>query len=264
MGRALAAAFAAIVLAACSEQAAPPATQPAPTPSFHQLEGHEIWGACTNGEAPTVVYLHGLGADSTTFHLLAPLVDKAVPEVRECSYDRVNAGRSSLDPAPRPLSAAVTELEAFLADEDVEGPLVLVGSSYGGLLSVAYAGKHPEMVKGIVLADCPLPFEPGLFDQAQKKALTQRLFENPEHVDIWEAYATAGANPLPDVPVVYVDARQDTLVTVQDVPSAQYDAALAAYIESLPQGKLVRSASTHRTVADTDEFLEAVVAQLSG
>lgn len=261
MLRVVLAATAAVLLAACAQETAlePEAT---PTPRFHHIDGHKIWGVCTEGDGPTVVYLHALDADAATFALLAPRIAEAAPDVRQCSFDRVNTGNSSFDTAPRPLTSAVAELEAFLADENVDGPLVLVGQSYGGLVAIAYAGAHPERTQALVIGDSPLPFEADLL-RGERRAAVRELFRgNKEHVDLFDAYATAGANPLPAVPFVYVDATQDVLPTVIQVPDAEYQRALKAYVDALPQGRLVRSPSTHNTVINSAEFFDAILDQL--
>ncbi|HET7690179.1 MAG TPA: alpha/beta hydrolase [Nocardioidaceae bacterium] len=260
MLRALAAG-AALLLAACSPEA-PPEVQAPPTPRFHDIDGHKIWGVCTAGGGPTVVYLHALDADSSTFATVAQRVAKAEPDVRQCSFDRVNTGASSFDTARRPLTAAVAELEAFLDDEGVDGPLVLVGQSYGGLVALAYAGAHPDRTQAMVIGDSPLPFEAELLRGSRRDSVRELFRGNRERVDLFEAYATAGSHPVPDVPLVYVDATQDVLPTVLQVPAAEYERALTAYVDALPQGRLVRSPSVHNTVINSSEFLAAILDQL--
>jgi len=39
----------------------------------------------------------------------------------------------------------------------VEAPVALVGSSYGGLVCLDFAARHPELVTSLVLLDAPLP-----------------------------------------------------------------------------------------------------------
>jgi 3-oxoadipate enol-lactonase len=39
----------------------------------------------------------------------------------------------------------------------VEAPVALVGASYGGLVCVDFAARHPELVTALVLLDAPLP-----------------------------------------------------------------------------------------------------------
>ena len=261
MLRVLLAVTAALLLAACAQETAPE-PEATPTPRFHQIDGNKIWGVCTEGGDPTVVYLHALDADSATFALVAQRVAREAPDVRQCSFDRVNTGNSSFATARRPLTAAVDELEAFLADEGVDGPVVLVGQSYGGLVAVAYAGAHTEQTHALVIGDSPLPFEADLLRGSRADAVRELFRSNKEHVDLFEAYATAGSRPLPDVPFVYVDATEDVLPTVEQVPDAEYQRALRAYVDALPQGSLVRSRSLHNTVINSPEFFAAILDQL--
>jgi pimeloyl-ACP methyl ester carboxylesterase len=49
------------------------------------------------------------------------------------------------------------KLEALLADKD---PLILVGSSFGGLMAAVYAGRHEQRVKRMILLAPALAMEP--------------------------------------------------------------------------------------------------------
>ena len=49
------------------------------------------------------------------------------------------------------------KLEKLLADKD---PLILVGSSYGGLMAAVYSGRHEQRVKRMILLAPALAMEP--------------------------------------------------------------------------------------------------------
>jgi 3-oxoadipate enol-lactonase len=49
------------------------------------------------------------------------------------------------------------ELPADLTETVGDEPVVLVGSSYGGLVCLDFAARHPERVTDLVLLDAPLP-----------------------------------------------------------------------------------------------------------
>jgi pimeloyl-ACP methyl ester carboxylesterase len=51
------------------------------------------------------------------------------------------------------------ELRRQRLDEplSVDGPVALVGSSYGGLVCLDFAARHPDLVTELVLLDAPLP-----------------------------------------------------------------------------------------------------------
>src|SRR5918997_5624336 len=48
-------------------------------------------------------------------------------------------------------------LESDLADAVGGEPAALVGASYGGLVCLDFAARHPELVTALVLLDTPLP-----------------------------------------------------------------------------------------------------------
>ena len=73
-------------------------------------------------------------------------------------YDQRGTGASKrLQPgAPQSMDAQVADLEAVRAKLGLD-KVALVGDSYGGLLSMAYAASHPEHVAKLVLSDSPGP-----------------------------------------------------------------------------------------------------------
>jgi len=101
--------------------------------------------------APTVVLEAGLATESGDWQ---PVADGVAAFTRVLWYDR--AGRGASDPAPRPRSAAalVDDLHALLHMPGVrDGPVVLVGHSFGGLLVRLYAHRHRRDVAALVLVE---------------------------------------------------------------------------------------------------------------
>src|SRR5205807_4571886 len=67
-------------------------------------------------------------------------------------YDRRTVPRRG--PVPTHDSAQiVTDLHALLDAIQVDGPLVLVGHSWGGAVIRQYAATSPDVVKGLVFVD---------------------------------------------------------------------------------------------------------------
>jgi proline iminopeptidase len=111
------------------------------------------------GPAGTVLTLHG-GPGATHDYLLA-LSDLARHGYRIVYYDQLGCGRSELAKgvAEYSIDRDVADLEELRQTLGL-GRIHLIGSSYGGLLAIAYALAHPEPLKTLVsasgLADVPL------------------------------------------------------------------------------------------------------------
>lgn len=102
--------------------------------------------------SPTVVIEPGLGADAADW---AEVQQGIAGFTRVLRYDRAGCGGS--DPPPRlPRSAAdlVGDLHALLHTPGLrDGPCVLAGHSFGGLLARLYAHVHARDVAGLVLVE---------------------------------------------------------------------------------------------------------------
>jgi pimeloyl-ACP methyl ester carboxylesterase len=102
------------------------------------------------GAGPTVVMAAGGGTPSVVSY---GLQDKIAAFARVCSYDRPGLGWS--DPASRPMTLDdhVGDLDRLLTGGGISGPVVLVPESFGAIVSIAFAERHPERVAGIVFVD---------------------------------------------------------------------------------------------------------------
>ena len=98
--------------------------------------------------SPTVVLDAASGTPSTTW---TPILPALAAHTRVIAYDRAGLGAS--DPV-RALTArsSVEDLLALLRAAG-EGPCVLVGNSWGGLLAQLAARVAPDLVAGLVLVD---------------------------------------------------------------------------------------------------------------
>ncbi|GCD90999.1 alpha/beta fold hydrolase [Nocardioides sp. LS1] len=149
----------ALVLAGCGGSAAPsdpnsPAASASPTGGATPSVAAEGLAMDCRGEGrPVVVLEAGLDTDSSTFDSLA---DRLARRHRVCTYDRAGIGQSpplaAGDPDPWP-GAAADALAATLADHGEQAPYVVLGWSYGGLVTQAFATRHPDLVAGVVLED---------------------------------------------------------------------------------------------------------------
>jgi pimeloyl-ACP methyl ester carboxylesterase len=98
----------------------------------------------------TVILDAGNGETSLTWTLVQPEVAKFT---RVCAYDRAGYAWSDASPKPRSVPVMVDELHALLKWAGIQGPIVLVGHSLGGIIARQYALKYSRDVSGVVLVD---------------------------------------------------------------------------------------------------------------
>jgi pimeloyl-ACP methyl ester carboxylesterase len=120
-------------------------------------EGRELAITCWGQQEPTII-IEGGDPDGRDNFGGTSFVRALVSGGRVCLYDRAGGGDS--DPAPnekRDVDDVADDLHALLAAARVDGPKVLVGSSFGGALVANYAARHSEDVVGVVLIDVSAP-----------------------------------------------------------------------------------------------------------
>src|SRR3712207_3112155 len=102
---------------------------------------------------PPVVLVHGLGGSHLNWDLLAPLLR---PHARVLALDLPGFGRSEAGDRRTTVQENVGVLDRFLTE--VAGPpVVLVGNSMGGMISILETARSPEKVSGLVLLDPAVP-----------------------------------------------------------------------------------------------------------
>ncbi|HET7034731.1 MAG TPA: alpha/beta hydrolase [Thermomicrobiaceae bacterium] len=116
------------------------------------------------GEAPATVYLHGLGsASSADFPRIAR--DPRLASHGALLIDLLGFGFSDRPAAfPHTLEAHV-ETVARLLDHLSLRQCHVVGHSMGGSIAIALAAARPDLVSGLVVAECNLDPEDATFSQ---------------------------------------------------------------------------------------------------
>ena len=124
-------------------------------------DGRRLNLTCWGEGSPTVVLESGHpdGAGISDFGGRGAAFTRALAaETRVCAYGR--AGWDGSDPAPnepRTADDVIGDLHNLLGAAGVDGPYVMVGSSFGGMVSTYYAATYPDDVVGVVLLDVPAP-----------------------------------------------------------------------------------------------------------
>jgi pimeloyl-ACP methyl ester carboxylesterase len=118
------------------------------------IGGRRLHLDCRGSGSPAVVLIPGAGETSAAWGWVAPPVAQVT---RVCTFDRAGRGWSDAAPAPQDGNDLADELHTLLERGGVEGPVVLVGHSFGGLYLQAFAARHPAQVAGAVLLDSTHP-----------------------------------------------------------------------------------------------------------
>lgn len=99
--------------------------------------------------SPPVVLEAGLGEPASLAY--AGVLSAIAEQVRVIAYDRAGIGAS--DPAPQvTVTSQVSDLAAIAAAAG-DGPCILAGHSWGGLLVLLAAAQYPDLIAGLVLID---------------------------------------------------------------------------------------------------------------
>jgi len=114
------------------------------------IGGRRLAMTCTGAGSPAVILETGLGAESRDW---AAVQDSISTVTRVVRYDRANRGASDPAPGPRTALDMVADLRRMLRAAEIDGPYLLVGHSFGGLIVRVYAQRHGDEVAGVVLAD---------------------------------------------------------------------------------------------------------------
>ena len=111
----------------------------------------------------------------------------------------------------------VADVDGVLEALGEDGPLILLGASFGGLVAGAYAVAHPDRVAGILLLDAGIPDDFAIevrhdFDRMCLAANRHTdAFETLEKIDNCRLarWAYDRRDREPSVPLTYLAAQQD-------------------------------------------------------
>jgi lipase len=128
---------------------------------------------------PQILAVHGLTGHGLRWQTLAT---KHLPEFAIAAPDLIGHGRSSWA-APWNIDANVDALAALL-DADAEGPVLVVGHSFGGAVALNLAAARPDLVAALVLLDPAVGLDGGW-----TRDIADEMFASPDYTDRDEARA---------------------------------------------------------------------------
>lgn len=121
-----------------------------PPGELFDVDGSQMHLLCVGEGAPTVVLESGLLNGVHAWKAVQPSISQTT---QTCAYDRAGLGYSEPVDAPVQAEQVAQRLHKLLNAAGIEGDLVLVGASIGGLHVRQFAHQYPARVRGMVLVD---------------------------------------------------------------------------------------------------------------
>jgi pimeloyl-ACP methyl ester carboxylesterase len=130
-----------------------------PPSRFADLDGPVHYVGWDGPPGRTFVLVHGLGGSLLSWLAVAPVLAR---HGRVLALDLPGFGRSDRDGRRSRVSDLRATLSRFV-DEVAGGPVVLVGNSMGGGISMLEAALEPSVVEALVLSNSVFPWKRGSF-----------------------------------------------------------------------------------------------------
>jgi pimeloyl-ACP methyl ester carboxylesterase len=125
-------------------------------------DGRHINLVCSGAGSPTVILTAGLNDWSIAWQRVQPEVARIT---RVCSWDRAGFGFSDPRRDALDIARSARDLEAALKGAKINGPIIVVGHSMGGLETLIFADDHKAVLRGILLVDPTIPGQYQNFEQ---------------------------------------------------------------------------------------------------
>ena len=100
------------------------------------------------------------------------------------AYSRAGIGKSEMDSLPRTTEAIYEDFKALCTSLSIEGPVILVGHSWGGFLVRYYAAQGSVPIAGLVLIDASHEEQEKRYWELDSLAWTERYEAQKEMMEI--------------------------------------------------------------------------------
>jgi lipase len=167
-----------------------------------------------------------------------------VPEIAVAAPDLLGHGRSSWA-APWTIEANVAALAALL-DDQADGPVLVVGHSFGGALAMQLAATRPDRVAALLLLDPAVGLDGGWM-----RAIADAMLSSPDYPDRAEARQEKAGGSWADVDPAVLDADLDEHLV--QLPNGRYGwrvslPAMMSYWSELARDIVLPPAGTPTTL----------------
>ncbi len=159
---------------------------------LNKINGYELFSKYYVNGSPTVLFEAGMGDSS---EIWASIQNKISLLTTTFSYDRAGIGKSGTSAIPRTCLDIVEDLFELLQKLSVNPPFILVGHSFGGLVSRVFASMYPNLVVGIILVDAAPEYKELAFEKVLPNHLlttNREYYSNPilnsEKIDKIKSY----------------------------------------------------------------------------
>jgi len=185
-----------------------------------------------SGAGASLVFLHGLGASTRTWDACR---DQLANRYEVILVDLPGHGQSSGgdDPADYTRDRALEHLDTLFAE--VGQPVVLVGHSLGGYLTLAYAATRPGVLRGAVV----LNTGPGYRDPVKRDDWNARSRRNWHRFGVTESVAELNLQLDSVVMDQAADISTPTLFLAGDADRPEYTGAGQYLQRKMPNCRLI-------------------------
>lgn len=146
-----------------------------------------------------ILAIHGLTGHGRRWETL---FSQHLPDVAAVAPDLLGHGRSSWD-APWTIEANVAALAA-LVEAEADGPVVVVGHSFGGAIALDFAATRPDLITGLVLLDPAVAL-----DGRWMREVADSMLDSPDYPDRDEARSEKANGSWGDVTAEELERELD-------------------------------------------------------
>jgi len=170
------------------------------------VQGAQIF-AYEIGQGSPVLYLHG---SPDTHDMWLPAIEHIGSDVRNIAIDLPGFGQSTMsDNFSLSLDNMADTIHELIMNLDIEEPVTLVTTDFGGHYGLAFTVKYPDMVRGVAISNTN-------FFADYKWHIFAQMYRMPIIGEILLASATRSMMKQtlkgisPDLPDSYIDSSYDT------------------------------------------------------